>query len=107
MEPMVAFGNAIPTGMTRIHPKAKKEAEHMLEFRRNGRKMSRMQFFDGLQKDMSANTEDAIEHRLKSLHDPKTGQPVKSTKQRRNGDATWKVEGSPQAVEATKNMGTR
>lgn len=76
----------------------------MMEFRRNGRKMSSKQFFDGIKKDVIAKAEDKIERRLKSLRDPETGRPVKVTKQRRNGEATWNVEGSPQAIEAAKKI---
>ncbi len=76
----------------------------MLEFTRNGRKMSSRQFFDGIKKDVVAKAEDEIERRLKSLRDPETGLPVKVTKQRRNGEATWNIEGSPQAIEAAKKI---
>lgn len=76
----------------------------MLEFRRNGRKMSSRQFFDGIKKDMISKAEDEIERRLKSLRDPETGKPVKVTKRRKNGDATWNVEGSPQAIAAAKKI---
>ena len=80
----------------------------MLEFRRNGRKMSSKQFFDGIQKDMIAKAEVEIERRLRSLRDPETGRPVKITKRHRNGEATWNVEGSPRAIEAAKKfMGAR
>jgi hypothetical protein len=76
----------------------------MLEFRRNGRKLSSKQFFDGINKDVIAKAEDEIERRLRSLRDPATGRPVKVTKQRRNGEATWYIEGSPQAVAAAKKI---
>ncbi len=76
----------------------------MLEFRRNGRKMSSRQFFDGIKKDMISKVEDEIERRLKSLRDPETGKPVKVTKRCTNGDATWNVEGSPQAIAAAKKI---
>lgn len=76
----------------------------MLEFRRNGRKMSRQQFFDGIKKDALAKAEGEVERRLRSLRDPETGRPVKVTKQVRNGKATWNVEGSPQAIAAAKKI---
>jgi len=76
----------------------------MLEFTRNGRKMSSKQFFHEIKKDMIAKAEDEIERRLKSLRDPETGLPVKITKQRRHGEATWNVEGSPKAIEAAKKI---
>ena len=76
----------------------------MLEFRRNGRKMSSRQFFDGIKKDMISKAEDETERRLKSLRDPETGKPVNVTKRRKNGDATWNVEGSPQAIAAAKKI---
>ena len=76
----------------------------MLEFTRNGRKISSKQFFDGFEKDVIAKAEDEIERRLKSLRDPETGKPVKVTKQRRNGEATWNIEGSPQSIEAAKKI---
>lgn len=76
----------------------------MLEFTRNGRKMSSKQFFDGIKKDAIAAAENEIEKRLKSLRDPETGRPVKVTKQRRNGEATWNIEGSPQAIEAARKI---
>lgn len=76
----------------------------MLEFTRNGRKMSSKQFFDGIKKDMIAKAEDEVERRLKSLRDPETGKPVKVTKQRRNGEATWNIEGSPKAIEEAKRI---
>ena len=72
----------------------------MLELRRNGRKMSRKQFLDGIEWDIIANVEDNIERRWKSLRDPKNGHVVKVTKQCQNGDSTWKIDGLPQAVEA-------
>ncbi len=76
----------------------------MLEFRRNGRKMSSKQFFDGIKKDMIAKAENEVERRLKSLCDPETGHPAKITKQRRNGEATWDIEGSPQVIAAAKKI---
>ena len=79
----------------------------MLEFRHNGhngRKVSSKQFLDGITKDMIAKAENEVERRLRSLCDPETGQPVKVTKQRHNGEATWSVEGSPQAIAAIKNI---
>ena len=76
----------------------------MLEFRRNGRKMSNKQFFDGIKKDVLASAEDEIERRLRSLRDPETGQPVKVSKKRNNGEASWHVEGSPEAIEAAKKI---
>jgi hypothetical protein len=66
--------------------------------------MSSRQFFDGIKKDMISKAEDEIERRLKSLRDPETGKPVKVTKRRKNGDATWNVEGSPQAIAAAKKI---
>ena len=80
------------------------EAEQMLEFTRNGRKVSSKQFFDGMLEDAVAQAENEIEGRLKALRDPETGKPVKVTKQRRNGEATWNVEGSPQAIAAAKKI---
>ena len=76
----------------------------MLEFTRNGRKVSSKQFFDGIEKDMISKAENEIERRLRSLRDPETGRPVKITKQDRNGEATWNVEGSPKAIEAAKKI---
>lgn len=76
----------------------------MLEFTRNGRKVSSKQFFDGIEKEMISKAENEIERRLKSLRDPETGRPVKISKQRRNGEATWNVEGSPHAIEAAKKI---
>lgn len=76
----------------------------MLEFTRNGRKVSSKQFFDGIEKDMISKAENEIERRLRSLRDPETGRPVKITKQGRNGEATWNVEGSPKAIEAAKKI---
>ncbi|MEL6202290.1 MAG: hypothetical protein AAFR39_08005 [Pseudomonadota bacterium] len=76
----------------------------MLEFKRNGRKMSSKRFFDEIKKDVLASAEDEIERSLKSLRDPETGRPVKVTKERRNGEATWNVEGSPKAIEAAKKI---
>ncbi|MEM7288786.1 MAG: hypothetical protein AAF412_00205 [Pseudomonadota bacterium] len=76
----------------------------MSEFKRNGRKMSSKQFFDGIKKDMIAKAEDEVERRLKSLRDPETGKPVKLTKQRLNGEAMWNIEGSLQAIEEAKKI---
>lgn len=76
----------------------------MLEFRRNGRKISNQLFFDDIKKDMLAEAESEVESRLRSLRDPETGQSVKVTKQRRNGETTWSVEGSPQAIAAAKKI---
>lgn len=76
----------------------------MLEFTRNGRKVSSKQFFDGFTTDIIAKAEEEIERRLKALRDPETGNPVKVTKQRCNGEATWNIEGSPQAIEAAKKI---
>lgn len=76
----------------------------MLEYTRNGHKVSSKQFFDEIEKDLIAKAESEIERRLKSLRDPETGMPVKVTKQRRNGEAAWNIEGSPQAIEAAKKI---
>jgi hypothetical protein len=76
----------------------------MLEFRRNGRKMSSKQFFDGIKEDVISTAEDEIERRLKSLRDTETGMPIRVTKQRSNGEATWNIEGSPQAIAAAKKI---
>lgn len=54
----------------------------MLEFRRNGRKMSSQQFFDGIKRDILAKAEGEVERRLPSLRDPETGQPVRRLHQR-------------------------
>nr|WP_321483265.1 hypothetical protein [uncultured Cohaesibacter sp.] len=68
--------------------------------------MSSEQFFNGIMKDMIAQAENELERRLRALCDPETGQPVKVIKQRRNGEVTWSVEGSPQAIaEAEKRLG--
>ena len=76
----------------------------MMEFKRNGRKVSIDKFFDGIKEDVIANAEDEIERRLKSLRDPETGEPVKVTKQRKNGEASWNVDGSPEVIEAAKKI---
>ena len=76
----------------------------MLEFTRNGRKVSSKQFFDGYKEDLIAKRVNEIERRLKSLLDPETRQPVKVTKQHRNGEVTLKVEGSRQAIEAANKI---
>ena len=52
--------------------------EQMLEFRRNGRKMSSQQFFDDIKKDMLAKAEGEVESRLRSLRDPKRGNRLRS-----------------------------
>ena len=76
----------------------------MLEFTRNGQKVSSKQFFDGMLEDAVAQAENEIERRLKALRDPETGKPVKVKKQRRNGEATWSIEGSARAIEAAKKI---
>lgn len=76
----------------------------MLDFTRNGRKVSSKQFFDGMMKDVIADAENEIERRLRALRDPETGRPVKVTKSRKGGEPAWSIEGSPRATEAAKKI---
>ena len=75
-----------------------------IEYRRGHRKVTSKQFFDGIKEDIIKGAENEIELRLKRLRDPATGQPVRITKKRINGEATWSIEGSPEAIEAAKRI---
>lgn len=75
-----------------------------LEFRRNGRKLSNRQFFDGIRDDVLKDAEKDIERRLRSVRDPATGQPLKFSKIERFGKTEWNIEGSPEAMERAKRI---
>lgn len=74
------------------------------EYRRGGRKVSKRGFWDGLADDLIGQAEDNIEKRLKSVRDPKTGQPITVRKVKRGGETSFELEGSPEAIERAKRI---
>ena len=70
----------------------------------NGHIMSSQQLGDRIEKYIIVTASDDYEHDLKSIIDPETRQPVKFTRQRGNGTIVWKIQGSPQAIEAAKKV---
>ena len=76
----------------------------MLEFNHNGHKMSSQQIGDKTARGVIVTAIDVIKHRLKSLIDPETGQPVWYAVWRQDGATLWSFHGSPQAVAEAKRI---
>lgn len=75
-----------------------------IEFTRGGRKVSERGFWDGLTEDLIKEAEDRIEAQLKSVSDPKTGQPITVKQVMRGGETNFELEGSPEAIDAAKRI---